>query len=192
MRGRGYGVCILGLSLRAMLTSERLEWPQSGVDPTKFQPASLHGNLSPRVYKPTRLQPTLVIRLTGVDITVNIPASVLKFSWFCASLHATVLTYSPIFFASCCCISREETRTIRCGSSAGLTTLLGLGLGRITVVHPLPSWAVKPGPRRMYQPGANTKLYEDARLTCYDSLAVHQQDSLRCLAWENYTSLGPI
>ena len=41
MRGRGYGVCILGLSLWAMVTSERLEWPQSGV---KTQPTSLHGS----------------------------------------------------------------------------------------------------------------------------------------------------
>jgi hypothetical protein len=41
MRDRGYGVCIMGLSLLAMVTSERLEWPQSGVE---TQPTSLHGS----------------------------------------------------------------------------------------------------------------------------------------------------
>jgi hypothetical protein len=41
MRGRGYGVYILELSLRKMVASKRLERPRSRV---KTQPKSLHGS----------------------------------------------------------------------------------------------------------------------------------------------------
>jgi hypothetical protein len=106
------------------------------------------------VYKPTRLQPTvslLVTRLTGVETNVNIPASdlVLRFATTCLTYQHRANLFTLCRFVSCCCISREETRTIRCDSSTRLITLLGLGLGRITVVHPLPSGAVKPGPRKI-------------------------------------------
>jgi hypothetical protein len=63
-----------------MVASKRLERqaPVESRDPTSviiWQPY-----LIPRVYKPTRLQPTVsvqVIRLAGVETNVNIPATVL-------------------------------------------------------------------------------------------------------------------
>jgi hypothetical protein len=79
MRGRGYGVCILGLSLRAMVASKRVERPRSkNKDPTNVFTRPPY--LSPRVYKPTNMQPTVslqVIRLAGAETYVNIPVSVL-------------------------------------------------------------------------------------------------------------------
>jgi hypothetical protein len=75
-----------------------------------------------------------------------------------ANFQETTMESMPVlpFEESC---PNTLPRTIRYDSSTRLTTLLGMGLGRITVVHPLPNWAVKPGPREMYQPGANTELY---------------------------------
>ena len=73
MRGRGYGVCILGLILWAMEAS-RLERFQSRV---KTQPTLNTAALSTgsrRVYKPTDLQQTvsvLEMRLERVETNVK-------------------------------------------------------------------------------------------------------------------------
>jgi hypothetical protein len=50
------------------------------------------------------------------------------------------------------------------------------------VVHPLPSGAVKPHPGEIYQPGANTELYQEARLTCYETKTKRCGSSTRLTA----------
>jgi hypothetical protein len=81
------------------------------------------------------------------------------------------------------------------GSSTRLTTLLGLCLGRIPVVHSLPSGAAMPRVWKNISAGANTELYQDARLTCYETKTTRCGSStkLSCrLGWEKYISLGLI
>ncbi len=82
----------------------------------------------------------------------------MRFATTCLDYPPRVLTYSPFLIRFVFLHITEGDYELRCGSLSRLTNLLGL-VGRIPVVHPLPSGVVKHGPREIYQPGANTELY---------------------------------